>query len=74
MARRQLNKREKKLKEQEDIEIPDIEEDVPASKGFMFANLNAGTQDSDGSEEEKVEVKPVQKQKKKKKKKNKQQE
>lgn len=42
MARRQLNKREKKLKEQEDIEIPDIEEDVPASKGFTFANLNAG--------------------------------
>lgn len=69
MARRQLNKREKKLKEHEEIDIGEVEE-APQTKGFSFANFGAGGQQSDSSEnDEQVveEVKPVAKKKKKKK-------
>ena len=72
MARRQLNKREKKLKQHEEGEVPEVEEDVGKSKGFSFAQFGGGNQESDSSEreEEKAEeVKPVQSKKKKKKKK-----
>lgn len=74
MARRQLNKREKKLKQHEESELPEEEEDVGKNKGFSFAQFGGAAQESDSSEkeEEKVEeVKPVQTKKKKKKKKQK---
>lgn len=77
MARRQLNKREKKLKQHEEGEVPEVEEDVGKSKGFSFTQFGGGNQESDSSEreEEKVEeVKPVQSKKKKKKKKQKKEE